>query len=239
MANAIPFLRCQNKRLVNGSDGETGTDFATVQQAALAWMPVTDTWTYASATTITVPTDATTKYAVGDRLRLKQGGSYKYYYIITVAATLLTVTGGSDYTVANSAITDIGVSKAVNPIGFPGAFNYTPTFTGFSADPSGVHRFSLVGRECRVYVRHSTLGTSHPGTGAAFTITLPITAATITNHAWVGSGQGVDNGGILVNSFMVSFTSAATVMNLYTNHAAAGWTAALTKGANFQLTYEI
>lgn len=236
MAIALPFMNCQFKRLINGSDGETGTDFATVQQAALAWMPVTDTWTYASATTITVPTDATTKYAVGDRVRLKQGGSYKYYYIITVAATLLTVTGGSDYTVANSAITDIGVSKAVNPLGFPGAFNWSPTFTGFSANPSGVHRFTVVGRECRLYVRHSTLGTSNT---TGFTMTLPITAATITNHAWVGSGQGVDNGGILVNSALISFVSAATVMNLYTNHAAAAWTAASTKGANFQLQYEI
>lgn len=200
------------------------------------WQETNDIWTYASASTITVPTDATTKYAVGDRVRLKQGGGFKYFYIIGVAATTLTVTGGSDYSVANSAITNVATSKLVNPLDFPGAFNWTPTFTGFSANPSGVHRFALVGRECRIYVRHSTLGTSNT---TAFTMTLPITAATITNHAWTGSGQGVDNGGILVNSALISFVSASTVMNLYTNHAAAAWTAALTKGANFQMSYEI
>ena len=235
---ALPFLNCQFKRLINGSDGETGTDFATVNQAGLlGWNSVPDTWTYASATTITVPTDATTKYAVGDRLRLKQGGGYKYFYIVTVAATLLTVTGGSDYTVANSTITDVATSKFPNPLDFPGAFNWTPTLTGFSANPTNtVYRFSLVGRKCSIDVRQGTSGTSST---TAFTISLPITAVTLSNAAWTAAGQGVDNGGILPPAIMISFSSGATVANLYTNFAGAGWTAANGKSASFQMSYEI
>ena len=36
------------------------------------WTSVADSWTYASATTITVPTDATTKYQAGDKIKLTQ-----------------------------------------------------------------------------------------------------------------------------------------------------------------------
>ena len=95
------------------------------------WIPVSDNWTYASATTINVPSGATGIYQKGDKLRLKQGGSYKYYYIITVADTLLTVSGGTDYTVANSTITDVYYSHIENPFGFPiNGFNWTPTIGG-------------------------------------------------------------------------------------------------------------
>jgi len=93
------------------------------------WIPANGTWTYASATTITVPNGAAGKYQKGDKIRLKQGGAYKYYYIITVADTLLTVTGGIDYTVANAAITDNCYSHIENPLGFPDWFNWTPTWS--------------------------------------------------------------------------------------------------------------
>jgi hypothetical protein len=108
-------------------NGVTYTDFLPVQ----GWIPVSVTWTYASATTINVPTNATLLYQKGWGIRFKQGGAYKYAYMVTVAATLLTVTGGSDYTVANAAITDIAVCP--NPgsaFGFPAWFNYAPVVNG-------------------------------------------------------------------------------------------------------------
>ena len=75
------------------------------------WVAVTDSWAYASASTITVPSDATTKYQKGDRIRFKQGAGYKYGVIVTVAATLITILVNTDYTVANAGITDIWYSK--------------------------------------------------------------------------------------------------------------------------------
>jgi hypothetical protein len=95
---------------------------------ASGWAPISSAWTYASATTITIPTNGTLVYQVGDRVRLKQGGGYKYFVVTAVAATLLTVYGGSDYTVTNAAITDMAYSRAPKPFGFPGHFNFTPTF---------------------------------------------------------------------------------------------------------------
>jgi hypothetical protein len=83
------------------------------------WAPAIETWAYASATTITVPSGATSRYQKGDKIRLKQGGEYKYFYIVSVSDTTLTITGGSDYTLANAAITDNYYSKAMNPQGWP------------------------------------------------------------------------------------------------------------------------
>lgn len=94
------------------------------------WIPVSGTWTYASASTITVPSGAASLYKIGDKIKLTQT-TVKYFYVVTVADTLLTVSGGSDYTVANAAITSVYYSHTENPIGFPGYFNYIPTPTNF------------------------------------------------------------------------------------------------------------
>src|SRR5574337_227963 len=85
------------------------------------WWSAAQTWTYASATTFTVSGDVTAKYTIGTKLRLKQGGAYKYFYVIgaTYSApnTTVTVTGGSDYSLANAAITDGYLSYAETPQG--------------------------------------------------------------------------------------------------------------------------
>jgi hypothetical protein len=105
------------------------------------WIPVADSWTYASATTINVPSDATLTYQKGWGIRFKQGGAYKYGILRTVAATTLTLIANSDYSVANAAITDVAVCP--NPsqaFGFPEKFNYTSTVTysGGTTDPTSV-----------------------------------------------------------------------------------------------------
>lgn len=86
------------------------------------WVGISASWTYASASspeyTITVPSDATTTYQAGDKIKLTQG-SVKYFIITKVAATVLTVYGGTDYTLANSAISAISVSRVKCPFGFP------------------------------------------------------------------------------------------------------------------------
>ena len=81
------------------------------------WIAVSDSWAYASATTITIPSDGTTKYSAGDRIKLVQSATTKYFTIDSVTATLLTVTGGTGFTVANSAISGIYYSKANTPLG--------------------------------------------------------------------------------------------------------------------------
>lgn len=104
------------------------------------WIEASGTWTYASATTITVPSGAASLYKTGDKIKLTQT-TVKYFYIVRVQDTLLTVTGGSDYTVADAAITSPYYSHTNNPIGFPNGFALpTPTWstsgTPFTNDPT-------------------------------------------------------------------------------------------------------
>ena len=139
------------------------------------WVEVSG-WLYASATTITVPAGAALIYAVGDQVRLKQGGAYKYFSIIAVADTLLTVTGGSDFSVANAAITDAAFSKG-GGVGHPVYFNYSPTVT-YSGGTTNPTSFSFTLRFCvnRRTVFVQGLATLIRGSGdrTRTTITLPI-----------------------------------------------------------------
>jgi hypothetical protein len=89
------------------------------------WTTAPDSWAYASSTALTVPTGAASRYQVGNKIKLTQT-TVKYFYIVAVADTLLTITGGSDYTIANAPITNAYISNSESPVGFPAAFNYTP-----------------------------------------------------------------------------------------------------------------
>lgn len=112
------------------------------------WKTGVGAWAYASATTITVPSGAASIYRVGDKIKLTQT-TVKYFYVVGVADTVLTVTGGSDYAVANAVITVPYYSHAATPVGFPDYFNYAPT--GISASNiSQSGRFMIQGRKITV-----------------------------------------------------------------------------------------
>lgn len=98
---------------------DNGIDLEAKASSDSGWREVTDSWSYASATTITVPTDATTKYQSGDKIKITQSSTVKHFIIQTVATTLLTVSGPDGDTVANSAISDIYYSKVSTPQGMP------------------------------------------------------------------------------------------------------------------------
>lgn len=133
------------------------------------WTSANESWSYASATTITIPAGGASRYAKGDKIKLTQT-TVKYFYIITVADTLLTVTGGSDYTVANAAITANYYSHATSPVGFPNNFSLgTPTWTGslvnFTNQPANNScRFWIVSNVVHIKTLASTHATSG-GTG--------------------------------------------------------------------------
>ena len=86
------------------------------------WIDPLENWTFSSADgstgIITVPTDATLKYQPGMRIKLTQT-TVKYFIITVVTATLLTVNGGTDYTLANAAISANFYSPMKAPFGFP------------------------------------------------------------------------------------------------------------------------
>jgi hypothetical protein len=152
-----------------------------------------------------------------------------------VTATTLTVTGGSDYTLANTAIGSVYISKAASPVDFPGWFNYVPTIVGFSANPTNMsHSFSMQGKLTTVQWAHNTAGTSNATT---YTISLPVTSATMTNASWGAKLYFAENNGVVLQSAIGRILSAATVIDLYQDSNFAVWTAAGNKRSLGEITY--
>jgi hypothetical protein len=92
----------------------------------VGWVPISDTWTYASADsptfTFTITGDKTYYFRAGARIKLTQ--TTVKYFIVTAASysapdTTVTVYGGTDYTLANAAISETYYSVAKAPKGFP------------------------------------------------------------------------------------------------------------------------
>lgn len=178
-----------------------GFDYAVQQQDG--WSIAPGVWSYASATTITVPTGAASIYAIGDKIKLTQTTA-KYFYVVAVADTLLTVTGGSDYSVANAAITSPYYSKAVAPVGFPSSHNYTTAWTASGTAPAIgngtiASSFSLVGGMMYVQIKLTAGSTTTFGTGLwLFSNPVNPTKRYIGNGLAYDSSAGTEYGGISV-----------------------------------------
>lgn len=145
------------------------------------WVEVGDTWTYASATTITVPTDATTTYQAGTKIRWKQGGSYKYGIVRSLTSVLLTIAPTTDYTLTNATITDVAYSFIENPFGFPEWFNYLPDYPtynsmSFSTVTTTLAKYCCKGKTATLVINAS--GTTGGTAGDAIAVSLPFTSGT-------------------------------------------------------------
>jgi len=90
------------------------------------WQEANETWTYASATTFTISGDQTSLLAKGIKLKLTNS-TVKYFYVKSSSYsspdTTVTVTGGSDYTLADTDITSPFYSYEENPQSFPNGFD--------------------------------------------------------------------------------------------------------------------
>lgn len=212
----------------------------TLQGTVTGWVLANETWTYASALSVTVPTGAANKYNIGDKVKLTQT-TVRYFYIATVADTVLTFVPNDDYTVDNAAITLNYYSKSENAVGFPDWFEYTPTWTGFNSDPSQPLVYSIKGRMC--YVVLDVNGSSN---SATFNFTLPVARDNSYN-----GGQSfnflvgiIDNTTDQANPGIIGLTDAGTakVGKTYSTRASnayGGFTTSGTKGCEGMFSYPI
>lgn len=228
-ASSTTFWRGDGTWAVPSSAGDTD-----------GWVTDPNSWTYASATTFTVSGDQTDIYVKGVKLAFTQT-TQKYGYVVdssySAGTTTVTLTGGSDYSLANASVTNPYYSRTTSPWGFPQWFNWSPSITGFSSNPSGaVYRFSIVGRTVHVAIRQLNNGTSN---SSGFTLSAPVTAATITNMWWIGIANNENSGNLETGVAQLQIQSGASTITLARNASASGWTATggkrITTGA---LTYE-
>lgn len=99
--------------------------FPNLVMADDGWIPINATLTYASADsptfTFTIPGDWTDRIGVGARIKLTQTTA-KYFIVTAISyssSTTVSVYGGTDYTLANAAITGPYYSREKAPLGFP------------------------------------------------------------------------------------------------------------------------
>ncbi len=194
-----------------------------------------ETWAYASgsgggtATFTIAGVDLTTKYTVGTRIKLTQT-TVKYFVVTAVAFstnTTVTITAGTDYTLANAAISANYHSYAANPQGYPGWFAFTPSPTGFTgAVTVSVARFNLIGR-----VLHLDLSFTGTSNATTLTLTMPMNAAV----AGLGVCLTEDSGSwgaaeyaLTASSSNLQFFKAVT--NAFTNSGAKGVRAMIVLG---------
>jgi len=181
------------------TDGSGNLSFGSASGSTDGW--TTDsgtTWTYASATTINVADG--TLFVKGTRIKLTQTTA-KYFVVTGISGNVITVTGGTDYTVANAAITTQQYSHQASPVGYPGYFNYTPTVTSGTGSittlASVAGRFFVIGRMCvtNLYFSITTNGTA----ATDLRPTLPITST---------GGGGSSNVGTCTRDDFVTVTCA-------------------------------
>lgn len=191
----------------------------------LGWTSAGETWVYASSTTFTVAgVDVTGKYPVGTKVRIKQGGSYKYFYIVArvfSTNTTITVAAGSDYSLANSTITDNYFSYAEVATGFPDYFNYTPTWTNLTiGNGTNASRFSMSGKRVNYRLVFILGSTSSVGTGPR--VTLPIAASsTYSDGHEMISGMILDQGSAYIPGGVI--WASSTTADLYARNSTASY----------------
>lgn len=112
--------------VMSGTTASSSNKVADAGVIEPGWIPADETWVYASADaptfTFTIAgVDKTTKYYPGMKVKLTQ--TTAKYFIITAVAfstdTTITLYGGTDYVLANAAITVPTFSLGKSPAGFP------------------------------------------------------------------------------------------------------------------------
>lgn len=200
---------------------------------------------YASVSSFTITGDVTSLIRRGDKLKFTNSGQ-KYAHVRSLSyssgtgLTTINIVVNTDYTIANAAITDLYVSRLDAPYGFPSWFNWAPTLTGFSANPTNsVYRYAIgPGQTCTLAINQGTAGTSNT---TGFQISLPITASGGTNYQWgCVPWSTTNNGAVQATPAQATIVSGGTTIILAQNinGAGGGWTAANGKAASLVITYE-
>lgn len=140
------------------------------------WTPVTGTFAWASASTITISAGGASVYNIGNRLKwvTATGSTQRYGTVVGIADTLLTIAVNTDHVLVNEAWTLPYYSHQESPVGYPLVFNFASAPTNITVG-SGVvtATLSLNGKQAFVYIKFS-LAADSAITGVPL-FTLPFT----------------------------------------------------------------
>lgn len=160
------------------------------------WTPAEETWVYASASSFTVAgVDVTAKYSKGTRLKFTQAATVKYAVVLSSSFstdTTVNILVNTDYTIAESAISDNYFSYQMNPQGYPGWFNVAaPALAGMDNGSGGQPTFteSRARIDGNVYKMRLHVGNTayKVGTNNYFSWTSPVSAVNTTARSVMGT----------------------------------------------------
>lgn len=207
--------------IVDTSAGQT--KYVTVKDLVsipdYGWSAAGETWTYSAwdstnrLATITVPTDATTKYSVGMYVRFSQStGGVKYGRITSVAATTLIVYVGSAYTLNNEAISGSVYSSGNQPYGLPQSVRQNEV----SADMLATNAIKLGYAQITGSVS-TTSATYVQATGLSVTFTVPSGGRTVKSTVYarnINNAAGRNNNLALWDGVVASGTQLQEAFGL-------------------------
>jgi hypothetical protein len=207
------------------------------------WSAFPGTWTYASATTFTITGDYRSWFPTGTKIKLTQTTA-KYFYVVAVSYgapnTTVTVCAGSDYSLANAAITEPNYSYQASPRGFPTGFAWALVPGGFASgsEPTGVvARFALQGAQATVWVYMPNTGVSNSTT---ITVGLPtgLVAKNSGENYHGGAWRLYDNGVALTTPAVCILPAGGATISIYRDSGGGGFNTVLGKRASINLTFE-
>lgn len=219
---------------ITAGNGFSATGALTAAGTWDGWIGANETLTYASATTFTCSSGLAAVLSIGDKIKLTQTTA-KYFYVTGISGTTITIFGGSDYTLANAAITSPYYSHEATPAGFPSTFNFTPVWTSDGSAPSIGNgtltgQVQLIGKTCNVYMKFVGGSGTTWGSGTYF-IGFPIAPVGLTGNNAHNLGGYMEDSGVLGYQLAGARTNGTT--QFYVNYATAGGMAGWARSAPF------
>ena len=213
------------------------------------WIPSPLTWTYASASSFTVVGDVTAILTKGTYLKFDQTTT-KYAVVgsssYSSPNTTVNIIVNTDYTIASAAITNPYYSYAANPQGWPGWFNYSPTWTASSSNPvlgSGtlLGRYFPSGKKITMFIDLTLAADTTTGTGL-WRFSTPCIAVTLKYYQ--GTGLTYDASPSTQQQCIAQLQSATYVSCFPYNSingitATSPWTWAANDVLRFQIDFEM
>lgn len=191
------------------------------------WIADNHTWVFASGTTFTIAgVDLTATFQPGTIVSYNDGGVD--YGVVTGSVfstnTTVTLASNTDYTIANATLTAPRYSYMAGPQGFPGMFNYSPTITGYSANPTGTaYTWTTTGgRMCLVSLGEITNGTSNATTT---TYSTPFASRTTSSTGQFQATCAVaDSGANVATPGIFRMLTNVSTIDLFKDFAATAFT---------------
>jgi hypothetical protein len=222
----VPLAPGISGQVLQSQGSNANPQWSTVNTGA--WTADTNTWTYASANTFTIAGNVTSIYTPGTRVQCINN-SATFYGVVQSSSysspnTTITLVANTDYSLANSAITDPQYSYAASPPGYPTWFNFTPTLTWTagtapSGSPTLNGKFSVIGNQCTFFANGH--GYTAGSTVTKLTVSVPVNS---NLTGWI-TGSGIVSTSGLFNATFVSgnFDNASVISMQCTSISATMW----------------